>query len=165
MRIRTLAVLLLFSLCGCSSATPLMKHERTYEKTISLDGIPRDQIFDRSLEWLTRNVAEGAATADRTKGIISCSGKMVRPFSSVNITGAGNLTYLARETILEEGMILSFELQSVVESRSYSSVTYFSQGGIFPVVQADLGGARKTFDALADSLRKYLLSNPANDLK
>jgi len=159
---RMITVALLFLVCGCLSATPLMKHERFYERTISLDGISRDRIFDRSLEWLKQNVANTATVAlsDRTKWTIACSGRMVRPISSANLTGNGDLTYLARETVLDEALTISFELQSVVIPQSYNSTTYFSTGGTFPVVQADLSGARKTFDDLVDALRGYLLTTP-----
>jgi hypothetical protein len=167
MVVRTITIALMFMVSGCVSSTPLMKHERFYEKTISLDGISREQAFDRSREWLTHNVTDTATTplADRATWTISCTGRMARPLSLANLNGTGNLTYLARETVYEEALIISFELQSVVVPNSYNSATYFSQGGTFPVVQADLGGARKTFDQLSDSLRRYLLNNPANDLK
>ena len=54
---------------------------------------------------------------------------MVRPFSVVNLTSTGDVTYQARETVFEESLTLSFELQSVVEPKTYSSSTYFSPGG------------------------------------
>ena len=160
--IRMIVVATLFFVCGCMPSTRLMKHEKVYEKTINLDGIPRAQIFDRSLEWLKQNVADnpGGVVADRSNWSISCSGRMVRPFSAVNLTSTGDLTYLARGTVMDESLTLSFELQSVVEPRTYSSSTYFSPGGTYPVVQADLSGARKNFDLLADTLRRYLLKEP-----
>ena len=131
MVIRTIVVATLLLVCGCSPATRLMRHEQLYEKTINLDGIPRAQIFDRSLEWLRQNVADspGGVVADRSNWTIGCSGRMVRPFSVVNLTSTGDVTYQARETVFEESLTLSFELQSVVEPKTYSSSTYFSPGG------------------------------------
>ena len=161
-----IALTLIMAMCGCSATTPLMKHERIYEKTVYLEGIPKKQIFDRSLEWLALHVATSSNSiiSDSSKWTITCSGRMLRPFSVANIAGIGELTYLTRESVQEEALTLSFELQTAVTPTVYTGVTYFSEGGVAPFVQADLGGAKKNFDHLADSLRKYLLS-PVGDLK
>ena len=167
MILRMMVIALMVMVTGCVSSTPLMKHERYYERTISLDGMHRDQLFDLSREWLKRNVAEEATVvhADRTKWTLECAGRMARPLSTANLTGVGDLTYLARETVYEDALTISFELQSVVVPRTYSTATYFTQGGTFSVVQADLAGARKCFDLLVNSLRTYLLTSSADGPK
>ena len=123
MVIRMIVIATLVVICGCASTTPLMKHERLYERTIHLDGIPRAQIFDRSLEWLRLYVADSATApvSDRANGNIHCYGRMVRPFSAANLTGTDELTFIARETVSEESLTLSFELLSVVTPTTFAT--------------------------------------------
>lgn len=148
-------------LAGCAGAMPVKFEDMTYQKVIELQGKTKDQIFEKSKQWIASTFKSAKAVIEyenKQEGTIIGNGSMDRPISSINIQSGSLITYNMREDIKDNKVRLTFEKFTAIVPPNYNNI-YSTPGGIYDIRQADLDGMRGNFDAMSENLKQYILSN------
>jgi hypothetical protein len=148
-------------LSGCAAAMPVKQEDMTYQKVIELPKQSKQQIFEKSKQWIASTFKSSKAVLEydnKDEGVIIGNGSMDRPISAINITGGSLISFNMREDIKDNKARLTFsKFLAIVPPSQYGP------GGERDILSADLEGIRANFDGLAQSLSSYILGGKSND--
>ena len=160
---RILLSVVLLAICGCA-AMPVHEGGTVYRRAMVIPDRTRDQIFDRSKVWITRQFVVSLNPIDyenRADGIITASGSIPRPLGVINPLGGGSINFSLREEIRDGEIRIVCDRFTVVDPRGYNVFTGANAGSEDLLrFQGDMDTVRRRLTELTDDLAGFLKNGP-----
>jgi hypothetical protein len=153
---------------GCAANRPMPAEEAIIRTEIEVPGLSNRQIFDKSKEWIIRNLFSKEniiEVADRNSGIIVANGYIDYPatgklesIEKIQYT----ISFAMREKIRDSGVTITFSDLEVYIPKSYRHSRFwnmeeYSDGYSVPLRErSDYLAARKGLLEIANRLGTYL---------